>query len=96
MDIKVTCWQKQENDDNIKHKSMNDNVDFISVPIESNNLSLTEDPHPRCLDTLKQHLNFKGNIRLSQSGNSYVIWRNELNTEDDMVTIDLEPIPTTK
>lgn len=96
MSIKVTCWQKQENDDNIKIKSMNNDVDFISVPIELNNLSLTEDPHPKCLDVLKKQINFRGNIRLSQSGNSYVIWRDELNTEDDMVTIDLEPIPTTK
>lgn len=91
MSIKVTCWQKQEGDDNIKVKSMNNDVDFISVPIELNNLSLTEDPHPKCLDTLKKMINFRGNIRLSQSGNSYVIWRDELNTEDDMVTIDLVP-----
>tara|TARA_B100000459_G_scaffold49874_1_gene26504 strand:- start:8514 stop:8804 length:291 start_codon:yes stop_codon:yes gene_type:complete len=96
MDIKVICWQKQENDDNIKHKSMNKDVDFISVPIESNNLSLTEDPYPECLDTLKENLNFRGNIRLSGSGNSYVIWRDELNAEDDMVTIKLVPNLSTK
>ena len=91
MSIKVICWKQQENEDNIKVQSMNDDVDFISVPIELNNLSLTEDPHPKCLDTLKEKINFRGNIRLSGSGNSYVIWRNELNTKDDMVTIDLVP-----
>tara|TARA_R100000353_G_scaffold58535_4_gene46214 strand:+ start:983 stop:1264 length:282 start_codon:yes stop_codon:yes gene_type:complete len=89
MDIKVTCWEQVKDSDNTKHTTLNENVDFVSVGITENNLSLTEEPHPKCLDVLKEMIKFKGNIRLSASGNSYNIWRDKLNKDADMVTISL-------
>ena len=81
--------QTPKGEDNIKHNSFNSKVDFISIPIESNNLSLTEEPHPKVLDTIKSRLEFKGNIRLSNSGNSYNIFNDKLDVEDDMVELTI-------
>ena len=91
--IKFNAIQMIDGEDNIFHNSVTEDVDFISVPIETNNLSNTEDPHPKVLDTIKQRLEFKGNIHLSESGKSWNIWRNTLNNEDDMVEIDLSATP---
>ena len=91
MDIKTWCWEMTpKNDDNIKHDKFNSKVDMISIPIEDNNLSLDEEPHPQVLDTLKSKLDFKGSIRLSASGNSYNIFKNKLDKDDDLVVFRLE------
>jgi len=91
MDIKVWLWEMtpDKNQDNIKHQTLDNKVDMISVPIEDNNLSLDEEPHPQILDTLKTRLEFQGNIRLSKSGNSYNLFRDKLKVESDLVTINI-------
>ena len=74
-------WEQTADRDekNGVHSEMNDKVSFISVPIEDNKLSCTEEPHPKRLDDLKARINFRGNIKLSSSGLSWNIFRNELN-----------------
>ena len=80
-EIKATFIEQTEDKlaDNVFHSEMNDKVSFISVPIEDNKLSCTEEPHPKRLDDLKARINFRGNIKLSSSGLSWNIFRNELN-----------------
>ena len=78
--LKCLMWEqtKDRDEKNIVHSQMNDKVSFISIPIEENNLSCTEEPHPKRLDDLKSRISFKGNIRLSSSGLPWNIFRNEL------------------
>tara|TARA_R110002167_G_scaffold47802_1_gene141295 strand:+ start:162 stop:461 length:300 start_codon:yes stop_codon:yes gene_type:complete len=93
-EIKAWLWEMTpKGTDNEKHTSMNDKVDMISIPIESNKLSLTEEPHPKILDSIKYTLKFKGNIRLSNSGTSYNLFRDVLDKDDDMVTFNVNPSP---
>lgn len=82
--LKCLLWEKTADRDekNIVHSQMNDKVSFISVPIEENNLSVTEEPHPKRIDDLKARISFKGNVRLSSSGLSWNIFRDELNDVD--------------
>ena len=91
MDIKVWLWEMtaDKTQDNIKHQTLDSKVDMISVPIEDNNLSLDEEPHPQILDTLKTRLEFQGSIRLSKSGNSYNLFKDKLTTESDLITINI-------
>ena len=91
MDIKAWLWEMtpDKTQDNIKHQTLDSKVDMISVPIEDNNLSLDEEPHPQILDTLKTRLKFQGSIRLSASGNSYNIFRDKLKVESDLITINI-------
>ena len=79
--LKCLMWEQTADRDekNVVHSEMNDKVSFISVPIEDNKLSCTEEPHPKRLDDLKARINFRGNIKLSSSGLSWNIFRNELN-----------------
>ena len=92
MNIKAWLWEMTPKDeDNVKHTNLNSKVDMISVPIDDNKLSLDEEPHPQVLDTLKSKLQFKGNIRLSESGKSYNLFRDELEQDNDSVVIQLEP-----
>ena len=91
MDIKTWCWEMTpKDDDNIRHDKFNSKVDMISIPIEDNNLSLDEEPHPQVLDTLKSKLEFKGNIRLSKSGTSWNLFRDVLDSDSDMVNLSIE------
>lgn len=87
--LKVWLWEMTpKGEDNNKHTTLNSKVDMVTVPIEDNNLSLEQEPHPEILDTLKSKLEFQGNIRLSASGNSYNIFRDKLE-QDDTVVINL-------
>ena len=91
MDIKSWCWEMTpKENDNIRHLEFNSKVDMISIPIEDNNLSLDEEPHPQVLDTLKSKLDFKGSIRLSASGNSYNLFKNKLDKDNDLVVFRLD------
>ncbi len=97
--IKMWCWETTpQGQENIKHKTSqglkDGKVDMVSVHIADNNLSLTEDPHPVILNVLKEKLKFKGNIRLSASGQSYNIFKDVLEDGDDLVKITLETNPT--
>tara|TARA_R100001594_G_scaffold99392_2_gene133892 strand:+ start:154 stop:450 length:297 start_codon:yes stop_codon:yes gene_type:complete len=80
-------------EDSTFHKDVNENVNLLSVPIEKNNLSNTEEPYPKVLDTIKARLEFKGNIKLSESGKSWNIFRDKLDSDDDLVSIDLSAVP---
>ena len=92
MDIKAWMWEMTPKDeDNIKHDTLNSKVNMVSVSFKHNDLSLDEEPHPKILDTLKSKLQFKGNIRLSESGKSYNLFRDELEQDNDLVVIQLEP-----
>lgn len=95
MNIKAWLWEMTPNkeDDNINHKTFNSKVDMVSIPIEDNKLSLDEEPYPQVLDTLKSKLEFKGSIRLSNSGNSYNLFKNTLDKNNDLVVIQLEAKP---
>ena len=88
--LKVWFFEMIKDDDNIKHSEMSDSVDLISVPITENNLDNNEQvPHPELINRLKSHYSFKGNIRLSNSGKSWCIYRDVLDTSSDLVTVEL-------
>ena len=92
--LKVWCWEQTEDKlaDNIKHKDINKNVNLVSVPIETNNLPVSSDGNPpEILTTLKSRMAFKGAIRLSKSGTSWNIYRDVLDSEDDLVVLNLSP-----
>lgn len=91
MKLKTYCIEQTEDrtEDNIFHNEMNKDVTLVSVPITENNLSNTEEPHPSILDTLKAKIEFKGNIRLSESGKSWNLFRDELSATSDLVSIDV-------
>jgi len=86
----VWLWEMTpKGEDNNKHLTLSNKVDMVTVPIEDNNLSLEQEPHPEILDTLKSKLEFQGSIRLSASGNSYNIFRDKLEQKSDTVVINL-------
>ena len=92
--ITLKCWlweQTPDRDvDNIKHESMSDKVNMVSVPIDENKLPCDANiAHPPILDTLKARLEFKGNIRLSESGKSYNLFRDELEAGSDLVAVNI-------
>lgn len=89
--LKSWLWEMTPTgEDNIKHLNLNSKVDMISIPIDENKLSNTEEPHPQVLDTLKSKLEFKGNIRLSKSGTSWNLFRDVLDNDSDMVNLSIE------
>ena len=93
MKLNTWLWElTPENEDNTKHQSMNDKVGLISIPIEDNpQMECSDtDKHPPILDNLKSQLNFKGNIRLSNSGNSWNIFRDKLEVKSDLVPLIVE------
>jgi len=97
--LSVWLWEQTEDklSDNIKHKAVDgkvpEQVNLVSVPIEANKLSVSDDGScPECITLLKSNLQFKGNIRLSKSGTSWNIFKNGMkDAEDDLVVINLSP-----
>lgn len=88
MNIKAWLFEMTEKgQDNVEHKSINDKVDLISVPIKENNLSDNE--IPEILNKIKTELEFKGSIRLSNSGKSYNLYRNKLEKQANLVTLNV-------
>ena len=92
--IQLKCWlwerTPDRDDDNIKHDVMSDKVNMVSVPIKENELPCNaNETHPPILDTLKARLSFKGNIRLSESGKSFNLFRDELEAGNDLVTLEM-------
>lgn len=83
--LKCLLWEKtEEGNENNTHSEMNDKVDFVSVPLSENNLQVSEDTNkvPQELVDLRSRIEFKGNIRLSNSKKSYNIFRNQLPSQE--------------
>ena len=95
--LKMWCFEMTEDrdDDNIKYREMNSKVDLVSVPIEENNLPVDhKEDHPPILDTLQAKLEFQGSIRLSESGKSWNLFKDVLDTNSDLVKISLDVEPS--
>ena len=95
INFKAWLWEMTpKGEDNVKHQSFSSVVDLISVPIEENKLSISDEgKHPASLDLLMSKLEFKGNIRLSASGKSYNLFRDKLEdtADDTLVTLQIQP-----
>tara|TARA_R110002020_G_scaffold55591_6_gene154089 strand:+ start:422 stop:733 length:312 start_codon:yes stop_codon:yes gene_type:complete len=93
MELKTYCIEQTEDrtQDNVFHNQMNEDVTLVSVPITENKLSNNPDEkYPPILDTLKSKLEFKGSIRLSESGKSWNLFRDALeNKASDFVSINI-------
>ena len=91
--FKTWLWEMTpQGEDNKKHFELNSKVDLVSVPIEVNDLpNNVDEKYPPILDTLKQKLEFKGNIRLSGSGKSYSLYRDALDdsVDNSLVTLSI-------
>ena len=87
--LKGTYWIMKENESNEKvlqsdpdFKDRIKDVDLVSIPVKDNNLSNDPNQQPDVLNTLRDKLEFKGNIRMSSSGKSWNLFRDELEQDD--------------
>ena len=89
--FKSWLWEMTpKGEDNVKHQSYSSAVDMISIPIDENNLDVDDNgKHPSSLDALMTKLEFKGNIRLSESGKCYNLFRDKLEEGNDLVTFSV-------
>ena len=89
--LQVVAWETTpKGEDNIKHLDITDSrVDMISVPIVDNNLDCSQEGHPKEIDMLRSKLDFKGSIRLSNSGQSWTLFKDVLDVKSDMIRVDL-------
>jgi hypothetical protein len=85
--IKGIFWIMNSEGDNEKvlqedYQSRKSEINLVSIPCKQNNLSTNEDDQPEILNRIRTKLEFKGNIRLSSSGNSWNLFRDPLEQDD--------------
>ena len=95
-EVKATFIEQTEDKlaDNVFHSEMNDNVNLITIAFDKNkhiadHLVTKDGNAPKLLEMIKSKYEFKGNIRVSNSGKSWNIFRNAFDADDSLVTITI-------